>query len=546
MDAVVGLRQTDTVWGGAPGRLVGIVVRLPGGSVRSVESVLFLVVLATIVATFARRIQVPAPSLLVVAGVLVALIPGTPDIEVSPGVVGFVVLPPLLYAAGEELSWRELQGVWRPVTVLAVGLVATSAAAVGAVTVWTTVLPASLAFVLGAVLASTDPVAVAALGRRLSLPSRLQTLVQGESLFNDATSLILFRVSLGFAIGGAVGWGHVAGEFVRLAAGGAAIGAVVAGGVALIRRRTEDPVLESVIALITPYLAYVLAELAHTSGVTAVVVAAVTLGALRARLTNPRTRLQLAAVYPTVIFLLESVVFSLIGLRLPALVRELAGQGQQWILAAIAISATLLVVRVAWVLPIVSLAARQSAARGGVWRVTAVVAWAGTRGVVPLAAALSIPLTDESGAPLAGRDLVLLLAIAVIAISLVVQGFTLSPLVRRTGLGLPGSHAEEEARRIRERVDTHALSYLEALLDQDAGDPVAVERVRRQLLDRVESRRRHGQDDAVAAAYRRLWKDVVAVQSAELARMYADREISDAAFHQVQRQLDLEHARLDD
>src|SRR6185369_12478804 len=346
-----------------------------------------------------------------------------------PGVVAVIVLPPLLYAAGEEMSWRELRQVWRPVTVLAVGLVVTSAAAVGAVAVWLTALPASLAFVLGAVLASTDPVAVAALGRRLSLPPRLQTLVQGESLFNDATSLILFRISLGFAVGAAIGWGHVAAEFLQLAAGGAAVGAVVAAGVAIIRRRTEDPVLESVIALLTPYLAYILAEAIRTSGVTAVVVAAVTLGALRPRLTSPHTRLQLAAIYPTVIFLLESVVFSLIGLQLPGLVRRLAAAGTPWVIAAIAITAALLVVRVAWVLPTVYLAGRRSSPRAPVWRVTAVVAWAGTRGVVPLAAALSIPLTNDAAAPLGGRDLVLVLAVAVIAISLVLQGFTLAGVV---------------------------------------------------------------------------------------------------------------------
>jgi CPA1 family monovalent cation:H+ antiporter len=514
--------------------------------VRSVESVLFLVVLATIVATFARRIEVPAPSLLVVAGVLVALIPGTPEVTVTPGVVSVIVLPPLLYAAGEELSWRELRQVWRPVTVLAVGLVVTSAAAVGAVAVWMTALPASLAFVLGAVLASTDPVAVAALGRRLSLPPRLQTLVQGESLFNDATSLILFRISLGFAVGASLSVGHVAVEFVQLAVGGAAVGAVVAAGVAVIRRRTEDPVLESVIALLTPYLAYILAETIHTSGVTAVVVAAVTLGALRPRLTSPHTRLQLAAVYPTVIFLLESVVFSLIGLELPGLVRRLAAADVPWVVAAIAITATLLVVRVVWVLPTVYLAGRRSAPRGSVWRVTAVVAWAGTRGVVPLAAALSIPLTSESATPLAGRDLALVLAIAVIAISLVVQGFTLSGVVRHSGLALPGSHTGDEARAARERLEEYALSYLDDLLEQDAGDPALVAHVRLQVHDRLEGRRRGAREDGRVEAYRQLWQDVIAIQTAELARMYAADQLSDAAYQQVQRQLDLEHARLAD
>jgi CPA1 family monovalent cation:H+ antiporter len=153
--------------------------------------VLFLVALATVVATFADRISVPAPSLLVLAGLLVGLLPYASNIHVTPEIVSLLVLPPLIYAAGEELSWRELKRVWRPVSLLAVGLVAVSAAAVGFVTVLLTPLPLALGFVLGAVLASTDPLAVTALGRKLALPPRLQTLVQAESLFNDATSLIL-------------------------------------------------------------------------------------------------------------------------------------------------------------------------------------------------------------------------------------------------------------------------------------------------------------------------------------------------------------------
>src|SRR5258706_3747667 len=169
---------------------------------RGIEIILLLVVLATAVAASARQLRVPAPSLLVVAGLLVAFVPGVPTVQIAPGMVSLVVLPPLLYAAGQDLSWRELRPVWRPVTVLALGLVIASAAAVGVVASAVAPLPASMAFVLGAVLASTDPVAVTALGRRLSLPPRIQTLVQAESLFNDATSLVLFRVALGVAIAG--------------------------------------------------------------------------------------------------------------------------------------------------------------------------------------------------------------------------------------------------------------------------------------------------------------------------------------------------------
>ncbi|NUP68699.1 MAG: Na+/H+ antiporter, partial [Nonomuraea sp.] len=284
---------------------------------RGVGTVLALVVLATVVATFARRWRIPAPSLLVVAGLAVALLPGTPEIEISPELIGLVVLPPLLYASAEELSWRELRMVWKPVGILSIGLVLASAAAVGFVASVVTPLSWQMAFVLGAVLASTDPVAVTALGRRLALPPKVQVLVQAESLFNDATSLVLFRVAVSVAVASAAaGWGAAGGEFLVLAGGGTLIGAAVAGVVALIRRRTEDPVLETVISLVTPYAAYVLAEAAHTSGVTSVVVAGVVLGGRGEKLTTARIRLQLHAVYGTVVFLLESVVFSLIGLAL--------------------------------------------------------------------------------------------------------------------------------------------------------------------------------------------------------------------------------------
>ncbi|MFD4322934.1 cation:proton antiporter, partial [Streptomyces sp. NPDC058548] len=371
---------------------------------RSVGTVLLLVVLATAVATGARRWRIPAPSLLVIVGLGVALMPGVPEIRVSPDVIGLVVLPPLLYASAEELSWRELRMVWKPVGVLAVGLVLASAAAVGVVVSALTPLSWQMAFVLGAVLASTDPVAVTALGRRLALPPRVQVLVQAESLFNDATSLVLFRVAVGVAVASsAVSWGSAGGEFALLAGGGTVIGAGVALLVGVIRRRTEDPVLETVIALVTPYAAYVLAESAHTSGVTSVVVAGVVLGGRGDRLTDARIRLQLHAVYGTVVFLLESVVFSLIGLALPTLIRELPEGYGLWPLHALAVAATLIAVRMVWLFPLSALMQRKGGAPGASWRVPAVLTWAGTRGVVPLAAALSIPVVAADGTVLDQR-----------------------------------------------------------------------------------------------------------------------------------------------
>ncbi len=524
-----------------PGSLVGI-FPFTGGEVgvRGVEIVLLLVVLATAVATSARRLRVPAPSLLVVAGLLVALIPGVPTVRLAPDTVSLIVLPPLLYAAGQDLPWRELRPVWRPVTVLAVGLVLASAAAVGVVATRIAGLPTSMAFVLGAVLASTDPVAVTALGRRLPLPARLQALIQAESLFNDATSLVLFRVAVAAALaGGAVSWGTGVAQFVLLGGGGAVAGAVVAYGVSLIRRRTEDPVLETVIALITPYAAYLGAEVAHVSGVTAVVVASVILAGQGARLTNARIRLQVHAVYDTVVFLLESVVFSLIGLELPSLVRDMDGQSWAWVGQAAAIAGTLLAVRALWVFPLSLLAPGR---RG--WRVPVVVSWAGARGVLPLAAALSIPLVADDGTPLAGRDHVLLLTTAVIVATLVVQGFTLGPLVRRSGIAVPPDLARDEEAVARQAMSRAALAHLDEVAGLDAAPPAALARLREAVRARLDHAGAE-EPDATGPVLRRLRRDLIAVEAAELTRLYEDGTIGAATRRRLQRRLDLEETSLD-
>ncbi|MGH3717884.1 MAG: Na+/H+ antiporter [Pseudonocardiaceae bacterium] len=519
----------------------------------SVQTVLCLVILATVVATFARQLRVPAPSLLVIAGVIAAALPGVPTVVVTPDVVSLVVLPPLLSAAGEELPWRDLRAVWRPVTALAVGLVGVSAAAVGVLAIALTPLPVGMAFVLGAVLASTDPVAVAALARRLSLPPRVQALVQAESLFNDATSLLLFRVALSVVItGGVVSWGHTLAELAILAGGGVAVGTAIAGGAFLIRRRTEDPVLETVVALVTPYGAYVAAESIHASGVTAVVVSSVILGAQATRLTTARIRLQLSAVSQTVVFLLESVVFGLIGLQLPTLLRGQAGIDTRWPLQALALAAALMVVRVAWVFPLAAIRARRDGAERLSWRVPAVVSWAGTRGVVPLAAALSIPLTtggpSTSSAALPDRDLVLLLTTAVIVITLVVQGFTLAPLVRKAGIALAPEDVTREHTTTRLALAHAGLSHLDHLTDTQAAPDFVIEALRTSWLGRIERIREHHDTEPPRATptYHQLRRDLLDVENTELDRLYHNGTITDATRRRIQHSLDLEHTGLSD
>ncbi|WP_330328946.1 Na+/H+ antiporter [Streptomyces sp. NBC_00536] len=519
---------------------------------RSVGTVLFLVVLATLVATGARRWRIPAPSLLVVAGLAVALLPGAPGIRVTPEVIGLVVLPPLLYASAEEMSWRELRAVWKPVSVLAVGLVLASAAVVGYVASAVTPLSWQMALVLGSVLASTDPVAVTALGRRLALPPRVQVMVQAESLFNDATSLVLFRVAVSVAVASsAVSWESAGGEFALLAGGGTLIGAAVSGVVVVIRRRTQDPVLETVIALVTPYAAYVLAETAHTSGVTSVVVAGVVMGGSGDRLTSARIRLQLHAVYGTVVFLLESVVFSLIGLSLPGLIHELGDENRLWPLYALALACTLIAVRVLWVYPLSALLQRKGGRDRTDWRVPAVLSWAGTRGVMPLAAALSIPVAAADGTPLAQRPLVLVLTSSVVVVTLVVQGFTLAAVVRRSGIALEPDHTEREETGARLSLAEAGLRRLDELSGLEAAPEAVLERLRRAL----QARRDHAQDrlgdddgphESADQVYRQLRRDLIGKEAAELQRLYDDHRISDTTRRRLQRSLDLEEARLSD
>ena len=464
------------------------------------------------------------------------------------------MLPPLLYAASEELSWRDLRTVWRPVVVLAVGLVLASAAAVAAVAAAVASLSLSMAFVLGAILASTDPVAVSALARRLSLPARVQTLVQAESLFNDGTSLVLFQIAVSLAVAGTAGKSaaeivlHGVGEFVILAGGGALAGGAVAVGVIVVRRRITDPVLETVVALITPYVAYLLGETLHVSGVTAVIVAGLAIGVRHSAITTAQTRLQLHAVYQTIIFVLESVVFSLIGLELPTLVRDLGNAGH-WVVAALAVSATLIATRVAWVFPGWVITQRRRGTRRPSWPVPTVVSWAGTRGVVPLAAALSIPLTDASGAALPQRDLVLVLTAAAIVISLIVQGFTLEPLARFAGFGQASTAdpvRQETVARL--RLAEAGLARLDELAENGTAPDEVIDRVRANLQARIGNTRARldqGPDaEPGALTEREVRGDLIAAENAELARLFEAGTISAATQQRLQRGLDLELARL--
>jgi Na+/H+ antiporter len=386
--------------------------------------------------------RIPAPSALVVVGLAVGLVPGMPATRLAPELVILGVLPPLLFAAAEQVSLPELARVWRPVTALASGLVALTAVAVALVT--RAVDPSiglAAAFTLGAVLASTDPVAVTALSRQLRLPPRIATLVQAESLFNDATSLVLFQVAVAATVSGRTGFGAAALDFLRLGGGGVALGVAV-GELAWLLLRPGARWAVAAVALLTPYAAALAAEAIGVSSVTAVIVAGLMIARRRGRDPLAAGRQSAEAVYRAVVLVLENGIFAVIGLELATFVRDLPA-GQRATAAALAglVTATLLGVRALALGGIVALPATLRRQRGSgatyrPWRAAAVVTWAGTRGAVPLAAALSVPATVDSGAPFPHRALLLVVATAAVVITLVVQGTTLQPLIRRLGVSL--------------------------------------------------------------------------------------------------------------
>jgi CPA1 family monovalent cation:H+ antiporter len=515
---------------------------------------ILLVLGALAVTAVSYRLRVPAPLALVVTGLAISAVPGMPDYQLDPELVLYGILPPLLYSAALGSSAMRIRANLRPIALLAVGLVLFTTVCAGLLAWWLVpALPLPAALALGAVVAPPDAVSAVAVARRLGLPRRVMTVLGGESLFNDATALTALRVAVAATAGAgfSLAWGLA--EFVLVGAGGVALGAVLGRVVHQVRLRLGEPRLESALGLVVPFVAYALAEQVHASGVLAVVVTGLYLGH-HAPQAGYATRLQDQAVWQAADTVLEAFVFALIGLQLPAVVRGISTVVGPLLLAAVALSATVILARVVWVfpatyLPRVLFSRISERDPAPPWQIPAVISWAGMRGVVTLAAAFAIPHLTPSGAPFPGRPEILFLAFSVTVATLLLHGLTLPWVIRR--LGVQGRESYHDVLAEAEAVHAATQAALQRLDTVSAGAPEAVtSRLRSAAEHRSHSvwerlgRPQTELGEAPSIIYRRLRLEMLAAERATLVELRNSRRIDDEVLSRTLHELDLEEAML--
>ncbi|GGR18364.1 Na+/H+ antiporter [Streptomyces netropsis] len=523
-----------------------------------VMPLLMLVAGGAAIAGAARRTPVPAPLLLVAAGLVASYVPGVPDYTLDPEIVLPLLLPPLLHTAALESSYLDLRANLRPVALLSVGYVLFATVIVGYVAYLVVPgLPLPAALVLGAIVAPPDAVAATAIARRLGLPSRITTILQGESLVNDATAITAYKVALAAAVGEGATWGEGIREFAVASVGGIGVGLILMVPLHWLRRRLREPLLQNTLSLLIPFAAYAAAEEVEASGVLAVVVVALYLGHHSWQV-DFATRLQEAAVWRMVAFVLESAVFALIGLQLPVVLRGLGEYSfrEAAVWYASAVFFTVVAARFVWVYPATFLPRALSARirereTDTTWKSALVVGWAGMRGVVSLAIAFSIPVTTHSGEPFPARNLVLFLTFTTVIGTLVVQGLTLPPLIRRLRLPARDSSAETLAEA---QAQSEASQAAERRLDEllaEGGNalpsPLAdrlravMERRRNAVWERlgaVDEATGESADDT----YRRLAREMIDAEREVFVALRDARRIDDEMLRTLLRRLDLEEA----
>jgi monovalent cation/hydrogen antiporter len=536
---------------------------MEGTSLHAVELVFLLLLLFVVVfASLANKLRVPYPIVLVIAGLALSLIPGTPKITLNPEWVFLVVLPPLLYSAAWFTSWRDFSYNIVSISFLAFGLVGFTVIGVSAAAHWSFApFDWRLGLVLGAVVATTDAIAATSIAKRVGLPQRIVDILEGESLVNDATGLLALEFAVAIVVQGqtpTVGAGVL--RLVQLTAVGIAAGLVLAVIVQRLERYLDDGPIEITLSILVPYAAYLGAEALHASGVLAVVACGLYLGRRSNQLFSADVRLQAYGFWNSLTFVLNGVVFVLIGLQLPFVLEGIREYSMRdLLLYGVSFSALVIVLRLIWLFPGTYVAnwirrriQHQNEPRPPA-RAIFVVGWTGMRGVIALAAALSLPETLANGAPFPERNLIIFLTFSVILVTLVLQGLTLPSLIRALGLaGSAGLDSEQkEARRM--MLET-ALKHIELQLgdgSREETDPLHLYEdlamhYRRRLAGITGTTVSEGNIEATARARAAgLSRELIRIERQTAVRLRDEGMINDEALRHLERELDLSETRLD-
>ncbi len=515
------------------------------------QTLVLLLFLAVVLGWLAQRAGLPYPIALVLGGGLLAFVPGLPHLPIDPELILYIVLPPLLYQSALLTSWRDFRANLRSISLLALGLVVLTTLAVGCVVKWLLPgMPWAVAFALGAIVSPTDAGATSAMLSGMRLPRRVVSVTEGESLVNDATGLVLYKFAVAAAMTGAFSMGDALVDFAWLAAGGVVFGIAIGWVFVRMHRRLDDTPTEIMLSIVLPYSAYLLADALGLSAVLAVVAAGLVRGRHAPEAFSPEARLTARAVWTIFAFLINTLIFILIGLQLPQIVSRL-GDYSAWTLCgyAAAVSATAIVARLAWVFPgerlprllVPSIREREPEPP---WQHSVLVGWFGMRGVVSLAAALALPLQTATGEPFPYRDLVIFLVFVLILATLVLQGLTIGPLVRWLRIGGDwGAHAEETQARY--KLAEAALEELDRQLGERWAHEDIVRAVAAEYRARLETLGPHslvmvGGDEPL----RQTRRAAVHAERRRLIELWRAELIGDEVMHLLERELDLEESRL--
>lgn len=518
---------------------------------QTAELVLGLLIAVAALVTIARGLGIAYPMLLVIGGLLVGLVPGVPPVHVDPELIFLLVLPPLLYIAAYFTPVRGLRANLVTISSLAVGLVVASAVAVAAVArVLLPDVPWPLAFALGAIVAPPDAVAATAITARLAVPRQIVTILEGESLLNDATALTIYGIALAVAAGGALAPSAPVITFAAAMLGGGAIGLGVGWLVANIRTPLQDTPVEMTISLLTPYAAFLPADRLGASGVIATVAAGMYLGHRGSRIMGADARLTGRALWETLTFLLNGFVFIVMGFEVPQLMRSLTAEDAlRFVGIGVAVTGVLLLVRAAWIFATVFLPQRIGG-RPDVLPCSVILSWAGMRGVVSLAAALALPTALPTGGPLPSREALIVVTLTVIVLTLLGHGLTLPWLIRALRLGKDTGLRREEA-LARQRLVEAALQRLDELYPVWPGHRPLLD----QLRDAYRHRSEHADRQRDAAAsdeedrelieHREIRRTIIDAEREALLRLRTEGTVDAELLRELERELDLEERRMD-